>query len=580
MLKRAPLLALVLSFLLLGAVLLTRPPAPATSPTQAASTATNTPTQTPLPTLTPAPTVPIQEIDTTSFTEALVSPSCVVKINPLLAGFNQADRDVSALIFEGLMTTDGFGAIIPDLAAAQPRISADGLTYVFKLREDVRWHDGTPFTSTDVAFTIELMQSPEFPGQPELRDFWQTVEVDALDATTLRFRLAQPLATFPDYLRIGILPEHVLRGTNALGLRTHPFNLSPIGTGPYQFSSLLFDPAQSRIEGVRLAFAGTYAQRPEGQSGFTLRTLNFRCMPTFEDAVAAFQRGEVNSISELPSDVLARIGALPLRRYLSYEPALGAVIYNWQNDGVSFFRDLRMRQALALGVDRTNVVNSVLASRAIAAPNPVLPSSWAYTDGVQCADNNPADAQTKIGQVQIRPAILNPETGEQVPVEGYPFQLLVSNDLLSVELANRLIDAWRALSVNATLVVVDQNTFRERLRAGTFDAALVELNLAPSADPDPYSLWRQSPSTGGLNFGGMNDRRVSEVLQRARLATNGNARVQLYREFQQVFCDRAIALPLYFPVYFYGADERITGIRLGFMAEPSDRFRTIQDWRF
>jgi ABC-type transport system substrate-binding protein len=78
----------------------------------------------------------------------------------------------------------------------------------------------------------------------------------------------------------------------------------------------------------------------------------------------------------------------------------------------------------------------------------------------------------------------------------------------------------------------------------------------------------------------MNERRLSELVESARREVNGIHRAKLYHDFQQLFCERAAALLLYYPVYAYGADNRIIGIQLGFMSNPADRFRTIQDWRF
>lgn len=592
---RGALLALGLSILLLAVVLLTRPAPVELLPTATsiALVKTNPPTPTPLATFTPAPTIPFQKLDTSTLHEALISPDCVVKLNPLLAGYNRADRDMTSLIFEGLMTTDQHGTDVPDLAAEAPRASSDGLVYAVKLRTDVLWQDGQTFSSADVVFTLNLMQDPDFPGPADLHNFWQTVEVDAIDARTVRFKLVEPLATFPDYLRIGILPQHVLKGTPAAALRTHPFNLSPIGTGPYQFDGLIGNGPQPT--GLRLRFAAAYQQRPEGKDGFALKQIVFHCLPTFNDAIAAFQRGEVNTISQVPAESLAQIAALPLTIYTEYRHTLGAVIYNWQRDNVNFFRDIRMRQALARSVDRTAIVNKYLPGRAVAANGPILPNSWAYAAGTSCPNfdtNQPDAAKIALSQVQIQPpttpnpnataaATVDPKTSP-VPVVAsiYRFEVLVSNDPTQAKIAEDLINSWQALGLKASLLVVDKPTFKQRLVAGNFDAALVELNLEPGADPDPYSLWRQSPAEGGLNFGGLNERRLSEEVEGARRATNGADRVQLYRDFQRLFCDRAAALILYYPVYYFGADGRIAGIQLGFMSDPSDRFRTIRDWRF
>ncbi|MFN8421357.1 MAG: hypothetical protein U0528_19260 [Anaerolineae bacterium] len=92
--------------------------------------------------------------------------------------------------------------------------------------------------------------------------------------------------------------------------------------------------------------------------------------------------------------------------------------------------------------------------------------------------------------------------------------------------------------------MVDKSTFRERLVAGNFDSALVELNLEPLADPDPYSLWRQVPQDGGLNFGGLNDRLLSEIMESARRRPNGIARAALYQRFRDRSAPVRSAIPV------------------------------------
>ncbi len=631
---RAPLAALIVALALLAVVLLT-PPLPPAVPAPAVTMLTATSIPVSPVAITPAPTIPIQQIDPTTLKEALVgSPK---KLNPLLAGYNQVDRDLSALIFEGMFTTDAYGASVPDLASAMPDISSDALTYVVSLRTDVLWQDGLPFSADDVLFTIHLMQADDFPGPAALRTFWQSVEVDELDAHTVRFRLAQPLASFTDSLRIGLLPQHALAGISGAQLLSHPFNLSPIGTGPYQFDGWL--GANGQISGIKLQFAATYRQRPEGKTGYTLQHLVFRFYPSFDAAVDAFQRGEVFSISELPLDLLNKVAALTqLRRYFQYRPSFGAIIYNWQNTNTPFFRNLQFRQALTRAVNRDALVAQYLPGRALPASSPILPDSWAYAPDVDCAQINPFDpasAQSlmsvavsqQIAPPTAAPAAIGTAAATAAATSGAPsdssisdppgtptpdssdpgdpaaklslaawlatapapptttgnvvhFQLLVTNDPALVSMAQDIIKAWNTLGVSVQIVVTDTATFNGRLIKSDFDAALVELNLAPSADPDPYTLWRQPPADGGLNFGGMNDRRLNDLVEAARREPNGVQRAALYHDYQKTFCSEAAALLLYDPVYVYGADTRLAGVQLGFIAEPSDHFRTIQDWHF
>ncbi|MGB9880193.1 MAG: ABC transporter substrate-binding protein, partial [Anaerolineae bacterium] len=111
------------------------------------------------------------------------NPNC---INPLFSAYSNVDRDLVVLIFNGLTYADERGQIQPDLADTW-EISPDNLTYTFHLRQDVRWHDGTPFTADDVVFTINVLRSPDFQGQPRLAELWQMVTVERADCYTVRF---------------------------------------------------------------------------------------------------------------------------------------------------------------------------------------------------------------------------------------------------------------------------------------------------------------------------------------------------------------------------------------------------------
>lgn len=526
------------------------------------------------------------------------------KLNPLLATYNAVDRDITALIFEGLMTTNQYGEVVPDLAESWT-VTPNGLDYLVVLRDDVQWQDGIPFTADDVVFTMRLMSDPDFPGASALHEFWRTVEVDALDARTVRFRLTQPLGSFLDYLRIGILPAHVLQGVPAAQLAEHPFNLSPIGTGPYQLEALTASNGQ--IDGAQLRVAPVYRQRPEGQDGYALDRVIFRTYPTPEAALTAFRQGEVNSVGNIPPALQSEAREVPgLSLYTTVRAQVGVLIYNWERESVRFVRNARARVALAHAVDRNALVMQYLADRAIPADSPLLPTSWAYTPDTHWPAYDLTQAQATLdtanltfeapaeppppaeettedtaGEDGIEDAAEEPDT---VPVAEAPTTLsltiLVVDDPALVALAGDIAESWQQLGFASGVVPVDANTLLARLAAGNFDAAIVEYSFAPYADPDPYVFWHQGQYQLGQNFGGMDDRRISETLENARRDPYGVNRVVHYTRFQQLFAERAPALTLYYPLYIYGANTQLEGVQIGFLSTPSDRFRHIQDWTF
>src|SRR5690606_2977326 len=210
-----------------------------------------------------------------------------------------------------------------------------GLEYVVTLRDDVLWQDGLPFTAADVDFTMSLLRAPDFPGPPDVGAFWRTVETEILGDYLVRFRLTQPLGSFLEKLRIGLLPAHALLGTPAAQLARHPFNLSPIGTGPYQLEALRTETGGS-IRQVDLRAAPVFRRRPEGQTGYALDRLSFRLYPTFDDALNALSSGELDGLAARNhrerGPLLAAANPTQFDTHTTLEPTLGILIFNWQRD--------------------------------------------------------------------------------------------------------------------------------------------------------------------------------------------------------------------------------------------------------
>ena len=129
------------------------------------------------------------------------------RLNPILEHLNPADRDVNRLVFNGLVKFDQWGNPVPDLVEAW-NVSLKGDVFNITLKEGVVWHDGMPFTTEDVAFTIDLLQNPEIPVAEDIADLWSEVEVIVFDELNMQFILPSPYIAFADYLSFGVLPAH------------------------------------------------------------------------------------------------------------------------------------------------------------------------------------------------------------------------------------------------------------------------------------------------------------------------------------------------------------------------------------
>ena len=132
---------------------------------------------------------------------------------------NPADRDVDRLLFSSLLKFDSSGIPQPDLAESWG-VSADGTIYNVTLRANANWHDGTPVTSDDVLFTLDLLRSQYSAYSPDVRTLWDGVQITRLNDKNIKFVLTEPFVPFLDYLTFGILPKHLLD-------RLQPINWQP-----------------------------------------------------------------------------------------------------------------------------------------------------------------------------------------------------------------------------------------------------------------------------------------------------------------------------------------------------------------
>ncbi len=513
--------------------------------------------------------VPIQPATGGVYSEAVIGS--MGRLNPVLDVYNPADRDVSRLLFSTLISFDDRGIPKGDLAESWG-ISQDRMVYNFSLRPDAVWHDGERVTSDDVAFTIELLRSEGLPTPKDIRDLWNEIEIIPLNQKTLQIRLPEPFAPFLDYLTFGILPEHLLGSLSSEELIDAPFNLEPVGSGPYLFDHLLIDNGQ--ILGVVLsAFEEYYADR-----SFVDQVV-FRYYPDAETALDAYRQGEVLGISQVTTEVLPEVLKEPeLKLYSGRLPHLTLVYLNLDNPELPFFQDVAVRRALLMGINRRWIVDHVLNGQAIIADGPIFPGTWAYYEGIE-----------HVGYDYDGALDLLKGAGYTIPAEGGSVRskegVALSFELVYPDTANYsdIIEAirgdWAQLGVHVDLKPVTyEELVNDYLTPRDYQSALVDLNLARSPDPDPYPFWDQAQVTGGQNYSMWNDRQASEYLEQARVTDDIVERTKAYRNFQVRFTSETPALTLFYPVYSYAVDAQVQGVRIGSFFDPSDRLSDITTW--
>jgi len=486
-------------------------------------------------------------------------------INPILARGSDADQDLCALVFSGLFKYDADGKIIPDLAEGY-ETDKSGLTYTIKLKKDVKWHDGEPFTADDVLFTIQAIQDPAFKSP--LRQIWQGVGVETDDESTVRFILQAPYAFFLNNLTIGILPRHIWETIAPANFPLAEYNLRPVGTGPYKFSDFEKDP-----DGNILSYDLEVNENYFGQKPFISR-INFSFYFDEDSMLEAYNNKQVFGLSylspsglkDLKSRRSADVHSINIPRYF-------AVFLNQQKSKVLADRDVR--KALSLATDRKAIINEVLGGEGKEIYSPIPPGLFGATDDIKKFEYNIDEANKTLDNAGWKKSEDGFRKKDSQPLEVK----LVATDWPDLaQTAEILEKQWEAIGVKVNVESLDAADVQQNyIRPREYEALLFGQTLG--IDPDPYAFWSSSQTRDpGLNLALYSNQSVDKILEKIRQEADNEKRMGLYKEFQQSVSEDVPVVFLYSPNYLCITNKKVQGIEINSMNTPDKRFANVTEW--
>ncbi|HZK66836.1 MAG TPA: ABC transporter substrate-binding protein, partial [Chloroflexota bacterium] len=455
-----------------------------------------------------------------AYVEAVVGSANI--LNPILLNYNQVDRDISSLIFSGLTKLDDNGLIVPDLAERW-ETGDGGKSYTFYLRRDVRWHDRTPFTSDDVLFTINSVQSTEFQGNAEVADIWRNATVTQVDDFTIRFTLKEAYAAFLEYTTMGILPRHLYSEAAGKAMPTSLYNLRPIGTGPFKL-------VKFTAEGITLEpHPDYYGPAP------MLGQLQFRFYPDYQTALAALEKDEVDAMAYLEPQDAVRLQASE-KLAVNSVPEYYRYSVLFINNSNPVFKDKAVRQAVAHAVSKDRLVEMVMQNQAVSGKGPIAPSSWAFDPGAKGYEYDPKKAQDLLDSAGWRDS--DGDGVREKDGAALSFVILTNDNSRRVKTGEMIVEDLKKVGFKAEVQALAWTDLMQKYMANrTFAAVLAEQWLLTS-DPDVRPMWHSSQiAEGGFNFSGLNNPQVDKLLDEASQVEDRTRRAQLYSEFQRLWAE-------------------------------------------
>jgi peptide/nickel transport system substrate-binding protein len=461
---------------------------------------------------------------------------------PILAT-DSASHSVAGQIYNGLIKYDKDLRLVADLAESFT-VAANGLTITFRLRHNVRWHDGAPFTARDVLYTYRVIIDPKTPTAYS-EDFKQVASVTAPDPFTVVVRYRTPFAPALASWGVAILPAHLLEGQD---ITKSPLARQPVGTGPFRFKQWL---AGQKI--VLEANPDYFEGRPY------LDSYVYRVIPDTSTMYMELKAGGVDLMGLTPVQYARQTDTSRFRgAFNKYRYPSNSYLYLGYNLRHPLFKDVRIRRAMTAAINKDELIQGVLFGMGQKAHGPIVPGRWAHNAAVRDIPHDPAYARRLLAEAGWRPGqdgILHKE--------GKPLRFtILTNQGNQQRLMTAQIIQQRLLHVgiDVRIRVVEWAAFlKEFIDKGNFEAVL--LAWMTSQDPDMYDIWHSSKTKPGeLNFIGYNNPEVDRLLGEGRSTFDLEQRKRAYFRIQEILAEEQPYTFLYVPDALPVVSARIRGI--------------------
>lgn len=449
--------------------------------------------------------------------------------DPLKVGvFDTAAHTAAALIFDTLTYLDEIGKAQGKLAESWTS-SEDYKTWTFKLRPDVKFHDGTPFNARAVAWNYARQKDPKNNCRCAF-NIGNIISVEAKDDLIVVFNLRDPALSYPTLLAPPTA-NNVVQSPAAIRAKGDDYNRKPVGTGPYVIKSW--------TAGDRMVLERNPNYWRKGWP--RLDRIVLQPLPDSQSRFASLMSGESDLVwaNQFEADSILKAKkdkALKVHEYVGS----GATAFAF-NTKVAPFDDVRVRQALVMAIDRQKMSQALTNGLARPATNPYGDGSW-----VKCKDDGALPTDPAKAKALIK------EYGK--PVE---FKMLTTATPRGRAAGQVMQQFWKQVGANMEIEQVDQATIAPRAFQRQFQ--LAPWRIIDLADPDPhmYALFRTGSPVALANYSNLE---LDALLERARVTADEAKRIEDYCAISRLINKEAIWFWTFQNTYYAIAKAKVKGI--------------------
>ncbi|HET7342958.1 MAG TPA: peptide-binding protein [Methylomirabilota bacterium] len=475
---------------------------------------------------------------------------------------DSASHAVGDFMYNGLVTLDRELNIIGDLAKSWT-FSKDCLTLDFQLNDNVRWHDGQPFTADDVVFTWETTVNPKTPS-PYRSDFQDVDRVEAVGRTAVRVKYKRPYAKALLSWGMPMLPRHLLDSWVKSGkLKEAPQNwTAPVGTGPYRFKEM-----KSGEKVVVVANRDYFKGAPH------ISRVVYRIIPS-QATIFLEVKAKGVDVAGLTALQYARQTEYPAfdKAYNKYRYAGAGYTYFGFNLKDPRFADRRVRLAFAHAINKQGLLDGVVLGLGREATGPFRPGMWADNPAVK-----PIPYDLKRAQALLTEAGWKRNEQGLLEKDGKPFtfELLTNqgNDERK-KIAEIIQASLRELGVGVEIRILEWATLlKEHVKTRQFEAIVLGWNTG--TDPDQYVIWHSSQmGPDQLNHISYSNREVDALLEAGRSTCHQAERVRYYQRLHEMLAADQPVIFLYWRDELNVVSNRVHGVNPG----PAGMGWNFTDW--